>query len=118
MFDFGFWEIAIIGVIALIVVGPDKMPALARKAGSYAGKATKLINKVKKEINEELNAEELKEVKDQLIITNEDSVLSQVFKETKTDFEKIKHEVDIRDIDAQHEKSVDLTENKNNNPSK
>ncbi|HIF89915.1 MAG TPA: twin-arginine translocase subunit TatB, partial [Candidatus Thioglobus sp.] len=92
MFDFGFWEIAIIGVITLVVVGPDKMPALARKAGSYAGKATKFINKVKKEINDELKADELKDIKNQLIITNEDSVLSQVFKETKQDLDAIKKE--------------------------
>jgi len=38
MFDFGFWEIAIVGIITLIVVGPEKMPSLARKAGLYFGK--------------------------------------------------------------------------------
>jgi len=38
MFDFGFWEFGLIAVITLIVVGPEKMPALARKAGLYAGK--------------------------------------------------------------------------------
>ena len=94
------------------------MPALARKAGSYAGKATKFINKVKKEINDELKSDELKEIKKQLIITNEDSVLSQVFKETKSDFEKIQQEADIRDIDVQPKKTVDSKENKNNKPDK
>ena len=48
MFDFGFWELAIIGVITLIIVGPDKMPALAKKAGVYAGKASRFINKIKR----------------------------------------------------------------------
>ena len=47
MFDFGFWEIAIIGIITLIVVGPEKMPAIARKAGLYFGKLNRFFNKVK-----------------------------------------------------------------------
>jgi len=118
MFDFGFWEIAIIGVITLVVVGPEKMPEIARKAGSYAGKASKFINKVKKEIDDELKADELNEIKDQLIITNENSELTQVFKEAKSDFEEIKQEVDITDNDAQPEKVVDLKTNENNSPGK
>ena len=44
MFDFGFWEFAIIGIIILVVVGPEKMPSLARKAGIYAGKLNKFIS--------------------------------------------------------------------------
>ena len=51
MFDFGFWEIAIIGVITLIVVGPERLPALARKAGLFAGKLNKFLSKVKADIN-------------------------------------------------------------------
>ena len=54
MFDFGFWEISIIAIITLIVVGPDKMPALARKAGLYAGKFNKFVRKIKTDINDEL----------------------------------------------------------------
>jgi len=45
MFDFGYWEIVVIFVITLIVVGPEKMPALARKAGLYAGKFKDEIKK-------------------------------------------------------------------------
>ena len=47
MFDFGMWEIAVIFVITLIVVGPEKMPALARKAGLYVGKLGNLFPKLK-----------------------------------------------------------------------
>jgi len=61
MFDFGMWEIAIIFVITLIVVGPEKMPALARKAGLYVGKFRKFVSKIKNDINSEIEAEELKE---------------------------------------------------------
>jgi len=61
MFDFGMWEIAIIFVITLIVVGPEKMPALARRAGHYVGKFRKFVSKIKNDINRAIGAEELKE---------------------------------------------------------
>ena len=81
MFDFGFWEIAIIGVITLIVVGPERLPALARKAGVIMGKLNKFLNKVKADINEELKTDELK---DQLSMDNEKSIISDISNEAKS----------------------------------
>ena len=89
VFDFGLWEIAIIGIITLIVVGPEKMPALARKAGLYAGKFKKFITKIKTDINDELKADELKK---QLSIKNEDLSLSQTLKDAKGSIDEIKQE--------------------------
>ncbi|MCS5634780.1 MAG: Sec-independent protein translocase protein TatB, partial [Candidatus Marinimicrobia bacterium] len=89
MFDFGMWEIAIIFVITLIVVGPEKMPALARKAGLYVGKFRKFVSKIKTDINDELEAEDLKE---QLSIENEELVLSQTLEEAKSSIDEIKDE--------------------------
>ena len=89
MFDFGLWEIAIIGIITLIVVGPEKMPALARKAGLYAGKFKKFVTKIKTDINDELKADELKK---QLSIKNEDLSLSQTLKDAKSSIDEIKQE--------------------------
>ena len=60
MFDIGFWELALIGVIALLVVGPERLPKLARTAGLWVGKARSVIQNVKSEIDRELAAEELK----------------------------------------------------------
>ena len=90
MFDFGMWEIAIILVITLIVVGPEKMPALARKAGLYVGKFRKFVSKIKNDINSEIEAEELKE---QLSVKNEELLLSQTLDEAKSGIDEIKHEV-------------------------
>ena len=90
IFDFGFWEFAIIGIITLIVVGPDKMPALARKAGLYAGKFNKFVRKIKTDINQELKADELKE---QLSIKDEKSTLSQALDDVKTSVDKYKQEI-------------------------
>jgi sec-independent protein translocase protein TatB len=81
MFDFGFWEIAIIGVITLIVVGPERLPALARKAGVIMGKLNKFLNKVKVDINEELKTDELK---DHLSMDDEKSIISDITNEAKS----------------------------------
>ena len=89
MFDFGMWEIAIIFVITLIVVGPEKMPTLARKAGLYVGKFRKFVSKIKNDINSEIEAEELKE---QLSVKNEELLVSQTLDEAKSGIDEIKHE--------------------------
>ena len=89
MFDFGMWEIAIIFVITLIVVGPEKMPALARKAGLYVGKFRKFVSKIKNDINSEIEAEELKE---QLSVKNEELLVSQTLDEAKSGIDEIKNE--------------------------
>ena len=89
MLDFGMWEIAVIFVITLIVVGPEKMPALARKAGLYVGKFKKFVSKIKDDINSEIEAEELKE---QLSVKNEELLISQTLDEAKSDIDEIKHE--------------------------
>ena len=89
MFDFGMWEIAVIFVITLIVVGPEKMPALARKAGLYVGKFKKFVSKIKDDINSEIEAEELKE---QHSVKNEELVISQTLDEAKSGIDEIKHE--------------------------
>ena len=89
MFDFGFWEIAIIGIITLIVVGPEKMPALALKAGLYVGKFKKFVSKIQNDINNEIKSEELI---DQLSIKAEESSLSQTVEEVKSSIDEIKKE--------------------------
>ena len=66
MIDIGFWELAVIGVIALIVVGPEKMPGFARKAGHYIGKIKSFINNFTQEIQDELDLDEIKDAKKDL----------------------------------------------------
>ncbi len=61
MFDIGFWEIAVIAIVALLVVGPEQLPGLLRTAGSWVGKAKRLINEAKTELDLEVDrAEEIK----------------------------------------------------------
>ncbi len=62
MFDIGFWELMIIGLVALVVVGPERLPKLAYTAGKWLGKGRSMLSAVKSEIDKEIKAEELKEI--------------------------------------------------------
>ena len=62
MFDVGFWELALVGLVALLVVGPERLPKLARTAGLWLGRGRRMLSSVKAEIDRELKAEELKQI--------------------------------------------------------
>ena len=64
MFDIGFWEMAFIGVIALIVIGPKRLPGFARTVGFWVGKGRRMINEVKADIKQEMSEQELKEFRE------------------------------------------------------
>ncbi len=62
MFDIGFWELSLIGIVALLVIGPERLPAVARTVGKYVGKANRFISNIKEDINKELKDEDLKRI--------------------------------------------------------
>jgi sec-independent protein translocase protein TatB len=62
MFEIGIWELVLIMVIALIVLGPERLPEVARTVGRWVGKARGMVRSVKAEIDRELAAEELQRV--------------------------------------------------------
>ncbi|EXJ16352.1 Sec-independent protein translocase protein TatB [Imhoffiella purpurea] len=64
MFDVGFTELLLIGVVALVVLGPERLPRVARVAGMWVGKARRTLSSVKQEIDRELKAEELNRILD------------------------------------------------------
>lgn len=66
MFDIGFWELIIIAIVALLVVGPDRFPDFARQAGKWLAKFRRLINNLQREIKQELSTDEGKVFKQQL----------------------------------------------------
>ncbi|MEJ2509352.1 MAG: Sec-independent protein translocase protein TatB [Gammaproteobacteria bacterium] len=71
MFDIGFWELTVIAIVALIVIGPDKLPGLARTAGLWIGKARHFLGNVKADIDRELKADELRRALDNNADINE-----------------------------------------------
>jgi sec-independent protein translocase protein TatB len=85
MFDIGFWELAIIGVVALIVIGPDKLPAVARTVGYWLGKGRRFVATVQDDINREVSkADELKRLlEEQSKIKEMHEIIEQTVDETK-----------------------------------
>ena len=65
MIDFGFDKIALIGAVALIVIGPEKLPRVARTVGTLMGKARRYVADVKAEVNRTIELEELQKMKSQ-----------------------------------------------------
>ncbi|MDD3517863.1 MAG: Sec-independent protein translocase protein TatB [Chromatiales bacterium] len=60
MFDFGFWEIILVLIVALVVVGPERLPGLAREVGLWMGKIRRFVTSVRSDIERELQTDELK----------------------------------------------------------
>jgi sec-independent protein translocase protein TatB len=65
MFDFSFGELALIGTVALVVLGPERLPKVARTAGEWLGKAQRYVSQVKSDINREMELAELKKLQEE-----------------------------------------------------
>ena len=66
MFDIGFSELLVIGLVALIVIGPQKLPRVARTAGHLLGRLQRYVADVKADINREIELEELRKMRDSM----------------------------------------------------
>ena len=66
MFDIGFSELVVIGLVALIVIGPERLPRVARTLGHLAGRLQRYVNDVKADINREIELEELRKMRDSM----------------------------------------------------
>lgn len=80
MFDVGFWELVLIAVVALVVVGPERLPRLARTAGLWIGKGRRFVSSVRADIEQELRAEDLKRILDEQAKNNP---LEEIVEETR-----------------------------------
>ena len=66
MFDIGISEIAVIAVVALVVIGPERLPKVARTVGTLLGRAQRYVNDVKAEVNREMELEELRKLQTEM----------------------------------------------------
>ncbi|MEZ5593284.1 MAG: Sec-independent protein translocase protein TatB [Gammaproteobacteria bacterium] len=98
MFDMGFWEVVLIFVILLIVVGPERLPKLARTVGLWVGKARTMVSSVRSEIEQELRVEELKQSLHKQVDTEDFKALSSEVKSLSSDVKSVKSDVQ-RSID-------------------
>jgi len=65
MFDFSIGELGVIGAVALVVLGPERLPKVARTVGEWVGKAQRYVAQVKSDINREMELAELKKLQEQ-----------------------------------------------------
>ncbi|MBU3719972.1 MAG: twin-arginine translocase subunit TatB [Burkholderiaceae bacterium] len=66
MFDIGFSELVVIGLVALVVVGPKRLPVATRTLGTLVGRAQRYVNDVKSDIQRQMDIEELRKVQQQV----------------------------------------------------
>ncbi len=89
MFDFGFSELLVIGVVALVVLGPERLPVVARVAGKYFSKARRVINQVKEDIELEAEMSEFKDLEKRAR-----SIAEEVSDSVRGGIDSVKSEVD------------------------
>ncbi len=66
MFDLAFPELIVIGIVALVVIGPEKLPKVARSAGRFIGQIQRYANAIKSDLNNELRLEDLQRLQEEL----------------------------------------------------
>ena len=87
MFDVGMLELFLVAVVALLVVGPERLPKLARTAGMWLGRGRRFISSVKDDIDREMKADELRSILDK---QKQSNPLHEVIEDTKSTFGDIK----------------------------
>ena len=92
MFDVGFWEILLILVLALVVIGPERLPGAARQAGFWVGKARRYIEGVRSEVEEELDVSEFKRM-----LHNQEVQINELQQQIKSGVDDVGSEI-TRDI--------------------
>ncbi|MCG6936597.1 MAG: Sec-independent protein translocase protein TatB [Gammaproteobacteria bacterium] len=84
MFDIGFWEILLILVLALVVIGPERLPGAARRAGYLIGKARRYIEGVRSEVEAEFDVSEFKR-----LLHNQEVQINELQQQLKANVNKI-----------------------------
>jgi sec-independent protein translocase protein TatB len=90
MFDIAFTELIVIGLVALIVIGPERLPRMARTVGHLAGRLQRYVADVKADINREIELDELRKMRDsmQKAATDFESSVQSELTKTETDLNK------------------------------
>ncbi len=84
MFDVGLWEMLLILVLALVIIGPERLPGAARKAGFYVGKARRFIEGVRTEVESELDVGEFKRM-----LHNQEVQINELQQQLKTGVDEV-----------------------------
>jgi sec-independent protein translocase protein TatB len=90
MFDIGFSELCLIGIVALVVFGPEDLPRVARTVGHLLGKLRRYVSDVKSDINREMELADVKRIRDELkegVLSVQNSLNSQA-RSLEADFQQ------------------------------
>jgi len=119
MFDIGFSELLVIGIVALVVIGPERLPKVARTLGHLLGRAQRYVNDVKSDINREIQLDELKKLQTQVTDSAralEDSVRKEY--ETARSAIEAPAQAAVADLEATAKLAADTVQPVNETPNK
>ena len=88
MFDVGFWEIVFILVLALVIIGPERLPGAARQLGFFVGKARRYIEGVRSEVESELDIGEFKRM-----LHNQEVQINELQQQLKTSVDGVSADI-------------------------
>ncbi len=97
MIDVGFWEMAFIGVIALVIIGPERMPGVVRTAGAWFARARRMVNDVKRDFRREMDQADMQSVKN----------LQREIRSTAEDFRRVADDADVREATGHVNRTMD-----------
>ena len=102
MFDIGFWELSVLGIVALLVIGPERLPGVARTVGAWVGRGKRFISSVKADIDQELRTDELKRILDKQKTLNP---LHDIMEETSDSLKEVGRDASktLNDAKQEHE---------------
>lgn len=107
MFEVGFSEICMVALVALLVIGPEKLPKVASMAGFWIAKSKRMLASVKQEISEEFQAEELRQsLKNQTGINE----FQQILDDTSNDLRGIKDSINQKPEASSVTKTIEQDE--------
>lgn len=116
MFDISFTELMLIGMVALVVIGPERLPKVAKTVGHLLGRAQRYVNDVKGDIQREVELDELRKMKDDMesaarsMQTSMQQTESSLRKELESPVQDIKGEIDELKSDFEPQMTVPKTQ--------
>lgn len=101
MFDIGFSELLLIAVVALVVIGPERLPGVARNVGRFAGRLQRYVNDIKRDFNREIEFEEIRRLQHEMENTVQSMQASMRAVESTLQQEVAKHQTTQADVIAE-----------------
>jgi sec-independent protein translocase protein TatB len=112
MFDIGFFELVVIAIVALVVIGPEKLPKTARTLGHLMGRLQRYVNDVKADINREIELDELRKLQKQVqtAATELKSSVESAARDVETGVRDVERDLNTGVTDAPDAETVRLAE--------